>query len=237
MLENYPNILHHMLGTSLNPVPNAQVCVYLMVHITKLQLQTTFFQNLSIYHIPHVFIGTLATKSLDVCTACDPWDSNIQLTMVKDWRWQIYPNVVQCLVGAPRPPPGARYAFPRQLHMHRGRGLFISGRVFFPIWCHPWMDDGTDGWCSDRILFSIPVPSQVDFFCLAFLSLNLSFFCNFIFSRPPSQFCFSPPSQVFFFGNFIFSPAPTQLLLFFFFWNFSHPPHCPPLTYVLIYSN
>ncbi len=29
-----------MYGTSLNPVPNAQVCVYLMVHITK--LQTTF---------------------------------------------------------------------------------------------------------------------------------------------------------------------------------------------------
>jgi hypothetical protein len=28
--------------TSVNPVPNAQVCVYLTVHITKLQLQTTF---------------------------------------------------------------------------------------------------------------------------------------------------------------------------------------------------
>jgi hypothetical protein len=24
----------------MNPVPNAQVCVYLMIHITKLQLQT-----------------------------------------------------------------------------------------------------------------------------------------------------------------------------------------------------
>ncbi|CAK9216746.1 unnamed protein product [Sphagnum troendelagicum] len=30
------------------------------------------FQNLSIYHIPHVFIETLATENLDVCTACDP---------------------------------------------------------------------------------------------------------------------------------------------------------------------
>jgi len=28
--------------TSLNPVPNAQVCVYLTVYITNLQLQTTF---------------------------------------------------------------------------------------------------------------------------------------------------------------------------------------------------
>jgi hypothetical protein len=28
--------------TSLNPVPNAEVCVHLIVHITELQLQTTF---------------------------------------------------------------------------------------------------------------------------------------------------------------------------------------------------
>jgi hypothetical protein len=42
------------------------------------------FQNLFIYHIPHVFLETLAIENLDVCTACDPWDNNIQLTMVKD---------------------------------------------------------------------------------------------------------------------------------------------------------
>jgi len=55
------------------------------------------FQNLFIYHILHVFIGTLAVENLDVYIACDLWDNNIQLTMVKDRRWQIYPNVVQCL--------------------------------------------------------------------------------------------------------------------------------------------
>jgi len=55
------------------------------------------FQNLSIYHIPHVFIQTMAAENLNVRTACDSWDSNIQLTMVKDWKWQVYPNVVQCL--------------------------------------------------------------------------------------------------------------------------------------------
>jgi hypothetical protein len=33
---------HASKDTSLNPVPNAQVCVYLTVHITKLQLQTCF---------------------------------------------------------------------------------------------------------------------------------------------------------------------------------------------------
>ncbi len=36
--------------TSLNPVPNAQVCVYLTVHITKLQLQTTVPKS---FYIPH----------------------------------------------------------------------------------------------------------------------------------------------------------------------------------------
>jgi len=36
--------------TSLNPVPNAQVCVYLTVHITKLQFQTTFPKPLYIRH-------------------------------------------------------------------------------------------------------------------------------------------------------------------------------------------
>jgi hypothetical protein len=36
--------------TSLNPVPNAQVCVHLTIHITKLQLQTTFPKPLYIRH-------------------------------------------------------------------------------------------------------------------------------------------------------------------------------------------
>jgi hypothetical protein len=39
-----------MYKTSLNPVPNAQVCVYLTIHITKLQLQTTFSKPLYMSH-------------------------------------------------------------------------------------------------------------------------------------------------------------------------------------------
>ncbi len=44
--------IHHgeYSNTSLNPMPNAQVCAYLMIHITKLQLQTTFPKPL---YIPH----------------------------------------------------------------------------------------------------------------------------------------------------------------------------------------
>ncbi len=55
------------------------------------------FQNLFIYDIPHVSIGTLVAENLDVCIACDLWNNNIQLTMGIDRRRQIYPNVVQCL--------------------------------------------------------------------------------------------------------------------------------------------
>jgi hypothetical protein len=60
----------HCMFTSLNPVPNAQVCVY--YYILQNYNYKLHFQNLSIYHIPHVSIRTLAAENLDVCTACDP---------------------------------------------------------------------------------------------------------------------------------------------------------------------
>jgi len=41
---------HAIYHTTLNPMPNAHVCVYLTVHITKLQLQTTFPKPLYIQH-------------------------------------------------------------------------------------------------------------------------------------------------------------------------------------------
>jgi hypothetical protein len=40
----------YFIETSLNPMPNAQVCVYLTIHITKLKLQTTFPKP---RYIPH----------------------------------------------------------------------------------------------------------------------------------------------------------------------------------------
>ncbi len=141
-------------------------CMCIWQYILQNYNYKLHFQNLSIYHIhiSHVFIETLAVENLDVCTACDWWDSNIQLTMVKDRRWQIYPNVVQFsgFLGAHQgvfdpfalilitDPPGAGYAFPRQRHMRRGRGLFISARVFFPVWCYPWMDDGTNDGTDEK---------------------------------------------------------------------------------------
>jgi hypothetical protein len=67
-------------------------CVCIWRYILQNYNYKLHFQNLSIYHILHVFMRTLAAENLDVCTACDPWDSNIQLTMVKDRRPQIYPK-------------------------------------------------------------------------------------------------------------------------------------------------
>jgi len=72
-------------------------CVCIWRYILQNYNYKLHFQNLFIYDILHVSIGTLATKNLDVCTTCDPWDNNIQLTMGIDRRQQIYPNVVQCL--------------------------------------------------------------------------------------------------------------------------------------------
>jgi len=70
-------------------------CVCIWRYVLQNYNYKLHFQNLFIYNIPHVSIRTLATENLDVCTACDPWDSNIQLTMGMDRRQQIYPNIVQ----------------------------------------------------------------------------------------------------------------------------------------------
>jgi hypothetical protein len=101
------------------------------------------FKNLSIYHIPRVCRGTLAAENLDLCTACDTWDNNIQLTLGKDRRQQIY---VLLLIskswGCCRP---ARNAFPTQRHMWRG------GVIYF---CQPfllWMMPSMDGWQDGRM--------------------------------------------------------------------------------------
>ncbi len=76
-------------------------------------------------------------------------------------------------------------------------GVCLVFRVWLskgPEWTstHQWTN--VDGWCTDRILFSIPVPSQVDVLCLRFLSpfsgMISVFFCNFIFSPPQPGFIY-----------------------------------------------
>jgi hypothetical protein len=138
--------------TSLNPVPNAQVYVYLTVYITKLH-----FQNLSIYYILHIFMGTLATENFDVCTTCDPWDSNIQLTMLKDQRQQIYPKchsnrkLTTILISKSWgcPPLGLGMPFLDSNTCTKGGGGFIYFcQGFFSLYdgIHGWMTGQMDGW-------------------------------------------------------------------------------------------
>ncbi len=101
------------------------------------------FQNLFIYHIPHVFIETLADENLDVCIACDPWDSNMQLTMVTKRRWQNIKILVVPLLGA-------GHAFPKQQHMCKG-GVIYFCQGFFPYMMPSmdgWWDEWMDGWTS-----------------------------------------------------------------------------------------
>ncbi len=43
-------------------------------------------------------------------------------------------------------PPGPGMLFLDSDTCAEGGGLFISAWVFFPVWCHPWMDDGMDWW-------------------------------------------------------------------------------------------
>jgi hypothetical protein len=82
------------------------------------------FQNLSIYHILHVSIGTLAAENLDVCTACDPWDSNIHLTMGKDRRSRTWIYIL-------------RFSFPRRRRLQQQQEDGESQNMF--SWTG-WMD-------------------------------------------------------------------------------------------------
>jgi hypothetical protein len=88
------------------------------------------FQNLSTYHIPHVSIGTLAAENLDVCTACNPWDNNIQLTMVKDQR------------------PGPSMPFLDSNTCAEG-GVIYFCQGFLPCMM-PSMDGWWDGWMDEK---------------------------------------------------------------------------------------
>jgi hypothetical protein len=92
---------------------------------------------------------TLAAENLDICTACDLFDSNIQLTMGKDQRQQIYVAFVADIdikiLGVP--PPRAGHAFPRQQHVCRREGyLFLPG--FFSLYdaIHGCMTRWMNGW-------------------------------------------------------------------------------------------
>ncbi len=140
------NTTTSLLSTNLNPVPNAQVCVFdgtyykitTTNYIFKTSLHTTFRmyppgpfpKPLYIPHIPHVSMETLAAENLDVCTDCDPWDSNIQLTMGKDRRRLLPPHLglhLEVFIPKKEIAPAGGWGVTEYLQLD-------------------WMDDETDGW-------------------------------------------------------------------------------------------
>jgi hypothetical protein len=129
-------------------------CVCIWRYILQNYNYKLHFQNLSIYHIPHIFIGTLAAENLDVCTACDPWDSNIQLTMGKDQRQQIYVGFVgdidMKILGVP-PPPGLGMPFLDSNTCAEGWGGVIYFCQGFLPCMMPSMDGWWDGWMDGKL--------------------------------------------------------------------------------------
>ncbi len=119
-------------------------CVYLMIHITKLQLQITFSKPLYTPHSACIH-WDLGYWKFDVCTACDSWDNNIQLAMVKDWRRLI---LISKFWGCPSLGPGV--PFLDNDTCARGGYLFVP--EFFSCmmpsmdgWWDEWMDGKIDG--------------------------------------------------------------------------------------------
>jgi hypothetical protein len=113
------------------------VCVYLTVHITKLQLQTTFPKPLHIPHSARIHRDPGRWKSW--CLHC-LWPGKYMLGLLlilisKSW-------------GHP-PPPGTGHAFPRQRHMRRG-GVIYFCQGFLPCMM-PNMDGWWDGWMNGKL--------------------------------------------------------------------------------------
>ncbi len=106
-------------------------------------------------------------------------------------------------------------------------------RISQPKWTTTHQYTTMDGWCTNRILYFLSMcHPKLTFFPCTFSTLIIVFFCNFIFSLPPSQF-FSFDFS-FFFLEFYFLLAPHLVSFFFCFWNFSHPPtYYPPLSPLL----
>jgi hypothetical protein len=102
-------------------------CVCIWRYILQNYNYKLHFQDLSIYHIPHVSTGTLATENLDVCTACDLWDTADHGRRLET---------------------GAGHAFPRQRHMRRKGGgvyLFLPGFSSLYDAIHGWVTGRMDG--------------------------------------------------------------------------------------------
>jgi hypothetical protein len=84
-------------------------CVCIWRYILQNYNYKLHFQNLSIYHILHVSIGTLGAENLDICIDYDPW--NIYLLSPVFSNGQLY--VANIDIKIFEVPPWVGHAFPR----------------------------------------------------------------------------------------------------------------------------
>jgi hypothetical protein len=145
--------------TSLNPMPNAQVCVFdgtyykitTTNYISKTSLYTTFCKYPSgPWPLKILMFALLVTR--EIATSSWPWekigDDKIYVGFVADIDIKI--------LGVP-PPSRAGHAFPRQQHMQRGGGyLFRPGFSSLYDAIHGWMTGRTDRWKASRKTTTMP---------------------------------------------------------------------------------
>jgi hypothetical protein len=137
--KEFPITPHFNPITSLNPVPNAHVCVF-----DDTYYKITITNYISMYPSGPWPLKILMFALLVTCEIAPyswPWErpEMTNICWVCCWYW--YQN----LGGAP---PGPGMPFLDSDTCAEG-GLFISATVFFLVWCHPWIDDGMNGWMDD----------------------------------------------------------------------------------------
>ncbi len=113
---------------------------------------TNYISKTSLYTTFRMYpLGPWAAENLDVCTTCDSWDSNIQLTMGKDQRQQIYVGFVADIdikiLGVPR--PASSMPFLNSNTCTKG-GVIYFCQGFLPCMM-PSMDGWRDEWMDGKL--------------------------------------------------------------------------------------
>ncbi len=157
--------------TSLNPVPNAQVCVfdgtYYKITITNYIniMWNRIFQRVSLLVIlmsfwllsklpKHYHATQWMYAYILICfrALCGEYMLGLLLILIsKSWGW-------------PPPPPGLGMPFLDSNTCAERARLFICARIFFSVWCHPWMDDETNGWMNEWVMWKSFTKNDHDIF-------------------------------------------------------------------------
>jgi hypothetical protein len=131
-------------------------CVCIWRYILQNYNYKLHFQNLSIYDIPHVSVGTLWLLKILMFALLMTHE-----TARYNWPWEKTGNskymlgLLLILISKSWGcPPGAGHPFPRQWHMRRGEGdaiyLFLPGFSSLYDAIHGWMMGWMDGWKASR---------------------------------------------------------------------------------------